>query len=193
MEKLILASTSPRRIEILKDEFEIETVKPQIEEKIGFVEDPISNCISLAFEKAASVAEDYTNETILSADTIVVLDDKVLGKPKDREDAFKTLKSLSGREHRVITAFAIINLDRKIKYTDYVSSSVTFKDLSDSDIDEYLNTGEYVDKAGSYGIQGIGKVLVSHYEGSFLNIVGLPLEEVKSVIKKIDEGRLNGI
>ena len=193
MEKLILASTSPRRIEILKNEFEIETVKPQIEEKIGFVEDPISNCISLAFEKAVSVAQNFPNGTILSADTIVVLDGKVLGKPKDREDAFKMLRSLSGREHRVITAFAIINLDRKIKYTDYVSSSVTFKDLSDSDIDEYLNTGEYVDKAGSYGIQGIGKVLVSHYEGSFLNIVGLPLEEVKSVIKKIDEGRLNGI
>lgn len=193
MEKLILASTSPRRIEILKDEFEIEIVKPQIEERIGFVEDPISNCISLAFEKAASVAEDYPKKTILSADTIVVLDGKVLGKPKDREDAFKTLKSLSGREHRVITAFAIINLSRKIKYTDYVSSSVTFKELADSDIYKYLDTGEYVDKAGSYGIQGIGASLVSHYEGSFLNIVGLPLEEVKSAFAKIDEGKSNGI
>lgn len=192
MEKLILCSTSPRRIEILKDEFEIETVKPQIKEKIGFIEDPISNCISLAFEKATSVAESFSHETILAADTIVVLDDKVLGKPKDREDAFKTLRSLSGREHKVITAFAIINLDKKIKYTDYAISSVTFKELSDEDIEEYLDTGEYADKAGSYGIQGIGRKLVSHFEGSFLNIVGLPLEEVKDAIAKIDEGKLNG-
>lgn len=193
MEKLILCSTSPRRIEILKDEFEIETVKPQIEEKIGFIEDPISNCISLAFEKATSVAESFPNETILAADTIVVLDDKVLGKPKDRDDAFKTLRSLSGRKHKVITAFAIINLDKKIKYTDYAVSSVTFKELSDEDIEEYLDTGEYVDKAGSYEIQGIGRNLVSHFEGSFLNIVGLPLEEVKDAIAKIDEGKINGI
>lgn len=193
MEKLILCSTSPRRIEILKDEFEIETVKPQIEEKIGFIEDPISNCISLAFEKATSVAGSFPHETILAADTIVVLDNKVLGKPKDREDAFKTLRSLSGRKHEVITAFAIINLDKKIKYTDYAISAVTFKELSDEEIEEYLDTGEYADKAGSYGIQGIGSRLVSHYEGSFLNIVGLPLEEVKAAIAKIDEGKLNGI
>ena len=121
-----------------------------------------------------------------------MLDDKVLGKPKDREDAFKTLRSLSGREHKVITAFAIINLDKKIKYTDYAISSVTFKELSDEDIEEYLDTGEYADKAGSYGIQGIGRKLVSHFEGSFLNTVGLPLEEVKDAIAKIDEGKLNG-
>lgn len=185
MEKLILASTSPRRIEILKNEYELKIVSPKYEEKIGFISDPISNCISLALLKALSISEDYKNETILSADTIVVLDGKVIGKPKDRNDAKNTLKMLSGREHSVVTAFAIINLEKKIKYTDHVESRVLFKDLNELEIENYLDTKEYVDKAGSYAIQGIGKKFVKSYEGSYLNIVGLPLEKVKEKLEEL--------
>ena len=114
----------------------------------------------------------------MSADTLVELDGKLLGKPKNREDAKIMIESLSGRIHNVYTGYAIFKLSEKIKYVNYQKSSVKFYELSDLEIENYLDTLEYKDKAGAYGIQGKGSLLVEEIRGDYFNIVGLPIGKI---------------
>jgi septum formation protein len=183
--RLILASQSPRRREILeKYSIELEICKSESEEVIRTDEKPEQIAMGLAFQKAYEVANKYEEDIVLGADTIVVLNEEVLGKPKNYEDAKLMLNKLSGKKHSVITGFCLINLSTGKKHVDYVETEVYFKDLTDAKIQRYLETKEYADKAGSYGIQGLGELLVERINGSYSNVVGLPIEKIAEVLEK---------
>ena len=135
----------------------------------------------LAGEKAAYIAERNLDAVVIGADTIVVLPDvipTILGKPTDRVDAVAMLRALQDREHVVYTGFAVITADRAVNVSRVVRTKVHFKPLSDELITAYVSTGEPMDKAGSYGVQGIGGAFVKRVDGSFTNVVGLPLAEL---------------
>lgn len=119
-----------------------------------------------------AVAVENPKEFVVGADTVVVIDGKVLGKPKDKEDAKKMLKSLSGRSHEVITAYTLINLEKNIEITESVKSVVYFKEISDKEIEWYIKSEEAMDKAGAYGIQGLGSIFVDKIDGDFFAIMG---------------------
>ena len=181
---IILASASPRRREILENVNVKFTVQSsQIEEVILENEDPKDLVMRLAFEKCIDVAKKNINALVIGADTIVVLDNNILGKPKDENHAYEMIKSLSNKKHQVITGISLINLSLNKKVIDYVVSEVTFKDLSEETIRDYIKTKESLDKAGAYGIQGYGSLLVDSIKGDYFNIVGLPLSRISDLLK----------
>jgi len=179
---LILASNSPRREKLLKDAgFDFIVEPSHLEETNDEKLKPQDMAIELAKMKAIHVAAKHPEDVIIGADTIVVFDNKVLGKPKDENDAYRMLKLLSGERHIVYTAVALVR-GEKIKA--FVSATeVTMKSVSDLEIWDYIKTGEPMDKAGSYGIQGDGGKLVDHYKGDFFTIVGLPLKDLLDALK----------
>ncbi|MCI5629110.1 MAG: Maf family protein [Clostridiales bacterium] len=182
--EIILASKSPRRREILENtkvRFSIE--ESQIDEVIKLNELPKETVMRLAYEKALDVANRNRNSLVIGADTIVVINDTILGKPKDDIEAFSMLKLLSGKTHYVITGFALINLSLDKKIIDCQVSQVTFKELSEQCIKDYLQTKESLDKAGAYGIQGYGGLLVENIQGDYFNIVGLPISKISDCLK----------
>ena len=180
---IVLATGSSRRIELLKDAgFKFKVIPSTITETIDESLTPRENAMRLALEKARDVYKDNSDALVIAADTMVVLNNKIYGKPKDEEDAFEILKALSNKKHTVITSVALIHDD--IEDVFYSESFVKFKDLSDEVILEYVKTGEPFGKAGGYAIQGLGKEIVDTFEGDFFTIVGLPLKEV---IKRINE------
>ena len=153
--KVILASASPRRKEILQNtKLNFDIQKSDIEEVILENESPEDMVVRLAYEKAFDVAKRNTDRLVIGADTIVALDNEVLGKPKDQNEAYQMIKRLSNKTHKVITGISLINLKENKIIKDYVVSFVTFKDLSEDSIKDYINTNESLDKAGEYGIQG---------------------------------------
>ena len=182
--EIILASKSPRRREILENtkvRFSIE--ESQIDEVIKLNELPKETVMRLAYEKALDVANRNRNSLVIGADTIVVINDTILGKPKDDIEAFSMLKLLSGKTHYVITGFALINLSLDKKIIDCQVSQVTFKELSEQCIKDYLQTKESLDKAGAYGIQGYGGLLVENIQVDYFNIVGLPISKISDCLK----------
>ena len=182
--EIILASKSPRRREILENtkvRFSIE--ESQIDEVIKLNELPKETVMRLAYEKALDVANRNRNSLVIGADTIVVINDTILGKPKDDIEAFSMLKLLSGKTHYVITGFALINLSLNKKIVDCQISQVTFKELSEATIKDYIQTKESLDKAGAYGIQGYGGLLVENIQGDYFNIVGLPISKISDCLK----------
>ena len=182
--EIILASASPRRKEILQNtKLKFEIQKSDIEEVILENESPESMVVRLAYEKALDVATNNEDALVIGADTIVVIDDKILGKPKDKEEAFQMIELLSGKTHYVITGFALINLSLNKKVVDCEISQVTFKKLSKDCIEDYIQTGESLDKAGAYGIQGYGGLLVKNIQGDYFNIVGLPISKISDCLK----------
>ncbi|MGN1032027.1 MAG: Maf family protein [Intestinibacter sp.] len=182
--EIILASASPRRREILQNtKLKFDIQKSDIEEVILEDESPESMAVRLAYEKAFDIAEKNREKLIIGADTIVVLEDEVLGKPKDEKEAFDMIQKLSNKTHRVITGISLINLKQGIVVNDYVVSYVTFKDLSEDLIKDYINTKESLDKAGGYGIQGYGALLVDSIQGDYFNIVGLPISKLSDLLK----------
>lgn len=186
MEKIILASSSPRRKEIL-NRFNLNPliVEAKIEEKKSYNESPEQVAMALAFEKALWVCNKFNNEeVVIGADTIVVLGNRILGKPKDEEDAFRILSLLNNKEHSVITGISIIRANTNIKIIDYESTLVRFRHLSEEQIKRYINTKEPMDKAGAYGIQGYGEVLVEKIYGCYSNVVGLPLGRLDYLLNK---------
>ena len=187
MEKIILASNSPRRREILLNFIDFTVISKEIDEIKDDCFSPWTTVMALAYEKGIEVAKDNVDEVVLSADTLVELDGKLLGKPKNREDAKIMIRSLSGKVHNVYTGYAIFKLSKKIKYVSYEKSSVKFYDLSSDEIEKYLDTLEYKDKAGAYGIQGKGSLLVEKIEGDYFNIVGFPIGKInRDLIKLFD-------
>lgn len=182
---IILASASPRRKEILGNtKVQFDVIKSEIDEVILEEEAPTQAVMRLAFEKCMNIASKNKNSLVIGADTIVVLDNTILGKPKDKEDAINMIERLSGRVHQVITGISLINLDADKKIIDYVVSNVKFKELSHEDIIDYIQTNESLDKAGSYGIQGYGALLVEEIQGDYFNIVGLPISRLSDLLKK---------
>lgn len=182
---IILASASPRRKEILENtNVKFKIMSSMIEELTLDNESPCQMVMRLAFEKGMDIASRQKSDLIISADTIVVLDDIILGKPKDEIQAREMIKSLSGRSHQVITGISLINLDNNKKIIDYVISNVKFKSLSEQDINDYIATKESLDKAGAYGIQGYGALLVDEIQGDYFNIVGLPISRLSDLLKK---------
>lgn len=182
--EIILASASPRRKEILQNtKLKFDIQKSHIKEVILENESPESMVVRLAYEKAFDVATKNRDKLVIGADTIVVLGDEILGKPKDEEEAFEMIQKLSNKTHRVITGISLVNLDNDKVVNDYVVSRVTFKDLSEDSIKDYINTKESLDKAGAYGIQGYGALLVDNIQGDYFNIVGLPISRLSDLLK----------
>ena len=182
---MILASNSQRRQEILKDAgFNFRVITSNIEEtsdKKSITE----KILDIAEKKMEQIAKNNVNEFILAADTVVELDKNIFGKPKDREEAFKFLKLLSGKIHRVITAYVFKNISKNILIREVVISEVKFFDLDDETINWYLDTGEPFDKAGAYGIQGYGRVLVEKIDGDYYSIMGFPISNFLKNLRKI--------
>ena len=186
MKTLYLASKSPRRREILETMgITFELVSGDCPEIVNDWERPDQVVMSIALQKGLSAAKQFNQgELIISADTIVVSEGRILGKPKDREDAFKVLKDLSGKGHEVMTAFSIIEAGTFNKVVEYVVTEVTFKDYDDDFINWYLDSGEPFDKAGAYGIQAKGALMVEKIDGDYFNVVGFPISKIVDVLKE---------
>jgi septum formation protein len=181
--KIILASNSPRRKELLEKHKISFVVKPSnVNEVIDKNLSVYENVMNLAKIKALDVFNRNQEEVVLAADTIVVYENEILGKPIDEMDAFRMLKLLSGKTHEVITGVALFSEDSQI--IDYEVSKVTFNKITEEEILEYIKTKEPMDKAGSYAIQGIGSKFVKSYEGEFDNIVGLPMKLVLKMLNR---------
>lgn len=182
--KIILASGSPRRQDLLKQiGLSFEVVAKPVNETVPNDMAPDEAVCELALRKAREVAAEYGDCLVIGADTVVVKDDKILGKPVNPTDAFNTLKYLNGSDHKVITGFCILNGNKV--FLESVTTTVFFRNLSDEEIQAYVDSGEPMDKAGSYGIQGLGAVLVDHIEGCYFNVVGLPLTKLAENLKKL--------
>lgn len=178
LEPLVLASASPRRREMLSAlGLEFEVIPSGTAESGGEGETPETLVKRWASEKAQAVAKLRPDCWVLGADTVVLLGSTVLGKPSDREAAAAMLRLLSGRTHDVISGICLARRDRHFHQTKAVRTQVRFKELAESEIHAYVATGEPLDKAGAYGIQGLGGFLVQTVQGSYTNVVGLPLCE----------------
>ncbi|MDE0592360.1 MAG: Maf family protein [Dehalococcoidia bacterium] len=175
--KIVLASGSPRRAEILSEfGFDLKIMPASVDEDaiLGRGPDLVSAVQELALAKASYVAKSNVGEFVLGADTIVVFENEVFGKPESSTEALVMLTRLSGRRHQVITGVAVVNPTGEYQ-TKFVSTSVVFRNLDDSEISEYVSTGLPLDKAGGYGIQDSSFALVASYDECYLNVVGLPM------------------
>ena len=182
--KLVLASKSPRRSEILKNAGIDFTVRvADADETIPDGTKPEDAVVFLAARKAMAVKRE-PDEVVLGADTVVVLDDKILGKPKDRNDAFNMIKMLSGRVHSVFTGVCAIGDGVSLTFAE--ETKVDFYPLSDKEINDYINTNEPYDKAGAYGIQGLASKFIRGIQGDYFNVVGLPISYVYNELKRIE-------
>ncbi|MBF0225539.1 MAG: septum formation inhibitor Maf [Desulfobacterales bacterium] len=182
---IILASQSPRRKSLLLeaglnfsiipsnvDEYKLEKCEPEKYVKI------------LAEAKAQDIAKQNPGSWVIGADTIVLINNDILGKPSSKEDAYSMLKRLSGNSHKVLTGFCICCMDRNRLYAETVTSNVIFKNLTETEINWYLETGEPFDKAGAYAVQGLGSFFIKKINGSYTNVVGLPICELMDFLIK---------
>ncbi len=187
MNKFVLASASPRRRELLENiglEFDI-LVSDADESVIDRTIPPELLVKELAVLKASETAKNVSGKKyIISADTIVAFEGKVLEKPKDREDAKRMLTALSGKKHSVYTGVCVYRTEDNMLVSKYEKTDVEFRVLTDEMIENYINTGEPMDKAGAYGIQGVGALLVKGIEGDYFNVVGLPLGLLFTILKE---------
>lgn len=189
--KLVLASSSPRREAILKQlKLKFTIVPGKIDENEFTEKDPDKLVKKLALEKAKSVSDLVEDALIIAADTIVVLEDKILGKPESSAEAKRQLKLLSGKEHQVITGIAVLSSETGEVYVENNITLVKMLSLTDEKIDKYINTGEPLDKAGSYGIQGFGGLFVEGIKGSYYSVVGLPIHQLAEILDKFNYGIL---
>lgn len=185
MAEIILASASPRRKELLSTaglEFTVEVA--DVEEAIDENATPDGVVMSLALQKAQAVAQADPTATVIGADTVVVLDGEILGKPENEQNAIEMLTALSGRSHTVYTGVAIINGEKVKNFCE--ATQVEFFPLTEDEIRSYVATGEPMDKAGAYGIQGKGCVLVRKIDGDYFNVVGLPVSRVCRELRDFD-------
>ena len=184
---IYLASTSPRRKKLLKQlNLKFKTVDLHFHEKVNDGEDPVFLVKRLAIEKLNKALLKIKKGIIITADTIVVIDNHILGKPKNKIDAKHILKKLSGRTHNVYTGYSIYNSSNNKLITDFENTLVTFRKLTESEIDDYISTGSPMDKAGAYGIQDdFGAVFIEKIDGCYYNVVGLPLAKVYHSLLRI--------
>jgi septum formation protein len=184
--KIILASSSPRRADLLKTiGVSFELVPSSINERPHQDEAPTDYIIRLARAKVIDAARKRDSGLVIGADTIVVLDGRILGKPRDEDEAVRMLKLLSGRWHAVMTGVALYDAATRREVADYDKTLVRFAQLSDKEIDWYVNTGEPMDKAGSYAIQERGAMFVEEIAGNYHNVVGLPVTLLYRLSKRM--------
>ncbi len=187
MSDLILASKSPRRQELISkitDSFEV--IVSDADEILPEGISPDDAPVYLASVKARAVAAQHKGRVVIGADTVVVLDGRILGKPKNAEDAFSMLRSLSGKIHTVITGCCITDGERELCFSEH--TKVEFYPLTDDEIRRYIATREPMDKAGAYGIQGEGALFVKGIEGDYFNVMGLPVAKLYRKIGEFEKG-----
>lgn len=183
--RIILASASPRRREILTQlNIDFEIIVSDADESSDITDAGLL-CMELSKIKALSVAQkaDDKNALIIGCDTVVVRGGKILGKPKDRTDAFNMLKALQNEEHSVISGLTLVHGEKVISR--YEETKVTFDKMSDTEIEKYVNTGECDDKAGGYAIQGLAAPFIKGINGCYYNVVGLPVNLLKNMAKEL--------
>ena len=184
-EAFILASGSPRRRELLRQlGFSFTVIPSRLEETNQRGMEPRGHATYYAKEKAKEVAQRYPEQWVLAADTIVVVAEEILGKPVNVTEATAMLSRLSGRSHHVITGVCLLHTQCGVEESQAVETEVFMRRLDTADIEGYIATGEPMDKAGAYGIQGIGGCLVQRIEGSYSNVVGLPLCETVELLRR---------
>lgn len=184
--RIILASASPRRADILEAlGIRFEVVPSQVDERTLSNEAPTDYIMRIARAKVVEVARKLKTGLVIGADTVVVLEGRLLGKPVDDEDAVQMLKSLAGRWHAVMTGVALYDVSTKRELVDYEKTLVRFAPLGEGEINWYLGTGEHKDKAGAYGIQGKAGLFVEEVAGNYLNVVGFPLPLVYRLAKRL--------
>ena len=190
---LILASKSPRRKYLLKQAgLQFKVIPSQVDESTVPMTSPESYVKLLAEQKAQDIARQYPDNYVIGADTIVLMDGTILGKPKSRDEARQMLTRLSGKTHQVLTGFAVFFTAGSYNYSDTVKTDVRFKNLAPEEIEWYIHTPEPFDKAGAYAIQGLGTILVKSINGSYTNVVGLPVCEVMELLLREGVIGLNG-
>lgn len=184
---IYLASKSPRRRKLLKQlNLKFKSISVDSDELVKPDELPQHSVMRIAKEKMQLAKKKIKNGIIITADTIVFLDDKVLGKPRDEKDAFSMLLKLSGRTHQVFSAYCIHNTSTGKTITEFVKTDVTFRKLTNQEIKDYIKSGSPMDKAGAYGIQDdFGAVFVEHINGCYYNVVGLPLSKFYHALLRI--------
>ncbi|MED1204794.1 Maf family protein [Heyndrickxia acidicola] len=184
MTKLILASGSPRRKELLeKLQIPFQIKASNSDETISDRLSPEEAVVELATRKAMAVSRQHQDFAIIGADTIVVVDGEILGKPSDRDHAKNMLMKLSGRTHEVFTGVAIIQNGQASTF--YEKTDVAFWELSEAEVERYLDSGEPFDKAGSYGIQGLGSLFVKKINGDYYSVVGLPISKLQRLLREL--------
>ena len=185
VERFILASSSPRRQELLKRlGFEFDVVPASVSELAREGESPRDFALRMACEKAGQVADRHPKRWVVAADTVVLIDGEMLGKPQSEAEAVEMLSKLRGRTHIVATGFCITRGGGPV-FEGVVESRVEMVNLSDDEVRWYVSTGEPLDKAGAYGVQGIGAMFIKRVVGSYTNVVGLPLAELIEGMKKL--------
>ena len=184
---IYLASQSPRRKSLLEQiGLDFQTFSVELDEEILDGEHPINSVKRLSLEKLKEAEKKVSDGIIITADTIVVIDKEIIGKPLTQKEAKTILKRLSGRTHFVYTGYSIKNSLKNKLITDYRRTSVTFRDLSNTEINDYVKTGSPMDKAGAYGIQDdYGALFISKINGCYYNVMGLPLSNVFESLKEI--------
>lgn len=184
--KLVLASSSPRRIELLKQiGLDFEVIPAHIEEKIIELK-PDELVQKLAIEKVISVSRKVRNSIVIGADTLVYAENKVLGKPRTEKEALDMLLLLSNKWHKVYSGIAVLDTETQKLIADIEESGVKFKSISEKEAKNYIQTGEPMDKAGAYAIQGKGAVFIERIEGCYYNIVGLPLFKLVKLLEQFN-------
>ncbi|MCK4622138.1 MAG: septum formation inhibitor Maf [Desulfuromonadales bacterium] len=187
-DKVILASASPRRKELLEQiGLAFEVIPSRAEEKELPGETPEEHVVRLSIDKASEVANrpEITGRWFIGSDTIVLCNGQILGKPLDEQQAAVMLRQLSGREHQVLSGYAILDRETGRQRTEAVMTRVRFRELTDEEITRYIASGEPADKAGAYAIQGLGVCFVAGIEGSYSNVVGLPLCRLTLALKEL--------
>lgn len=194
--RIILASQSPRRHELIKSlNIDFKVILPTFEEKLESDEYSDKIILSLSLSKALSVLENNNqgtdffllkNSLIISADTVVVFNNKIFGKPKDKKHAKEMLKQLSGNTHFVVTAISVIDTNTKKSISRLTKTHVTFQNLSDELIDKYINDKQPLDKAGAYGIQEMGEEFIKKVDGELDNVIGLPTKTLIEILKEFE-------
>ena len=188
--KMILASGSPRRKELLtRLGYDFNIIAPEIDENILDGENPEQHVMRLALGKAMNVAQNNPADLVIGADTVVVLGEKILGKPSSPDEAIAMLTLLSGKAHTVYTGLALVLFDEEIIKSDFDKTRVVFNPLNKADIASYVASGEPLDKAGAYGIQGMGSFLVKNYDGEFDTVIGFPTKLFSKMYGEVDSCR----
>ncbi len=184
---IFLASKSPRRRDMLKMMgIKFQVLDIELDERIDPKHSPLKNVKRIAYEKCEKALEKINDGIVITADTIVVLDGCIIGKPENKIDAKKILKKLSGKSHIVYTGFSLANKTKNILLNDYSKTKVFFKELTNSEIDDYISTGSPMDKAGAYGIQDdFGAVFVNKIIGCYYNVIGFPVSKIYKGLQEI--------
>ncbi len=183
---LVLASRSPRRYDILKQlGLQFETRPSEVDEdEFDNSIAPMDFVMNLAFRKALKVSQAITEGIVIGADTVVVIEGEILGKPQSEKEAIEMLTRLSGKEHSVFTGLALLEVPDGRKSISFAETKVQFRSLERTEIEKYAATGEPLDKAGAYGIQGKGAILVEKIDGCYYNVVGLPVAKLINMLKE---------